>query len=135
MISFEAVMLSVLIFCVMGTVGSHSVGGGGGGAMVVAVAAAEPWPCRFPAIYNFGDSNSDTGGISASFLPIPWPYGSTFFHRPAGRDCDGRLLIDFIGNQSIRQAATIHHSTLHPPLLLYATLILLISIDFPFFHR
>lgn len=54
-------------------------------------------PCDFPAIYNFGDSNSDTGGISAAFLPIPRPYGETFFRRPSGRDSDGRLIIDFIG--------------------------------------
>lgn len=54
-------------------------------------------PCEFPAIYNFGDSNSDTGGISAAFEPIPAPYGDGFFHKPAGRDSDGRLLIDFIG--------------------------------------
>ncbi|GMH06798.1 hypothetical protein Nepgr_008638 [Nepenthes gracilis] len=56
-------------------------------------------PCDFPAIYNFGDSNSDTGGISAAFQPIPWPYGETFFNKPAGRDCDGRLLIDFIAQK------------------------------------
>ncbi|XP_050271009.1 GDSL esterase/lipase At5g14450-like [Quercus robur] len=53
-------------------------------------------PCVFPAIYNFGDSNSDTGGISAAFEPIPAPYGDAFFHKPAGRDSDGRVLIDFI---------------------------------------
>lgn len=53
-------------------------------------------PCDFPAIYNFGDSNSDTGGGSAAFYPMAPPCGETFFHRPAGRGCDGRLLIDFI---------------------------------------
>ena len=53
--------------------------------------------CSFPAIFNFGDSNSDTGGISAAFEPIPAPYGDAFFHKPAGRDSDGRVLIDFIG--------------------------------------
>ncbi|KAF8399794.1 hypothetical protein HHK36_015665 [Tetracentron sinense] len=53
-------------------------------------------PCDFPAIYNFGDSNSDTGGISAAFSPIPPPNGETFFRRPSGRVCDGRLLIDFM---------------------------------------
>lgn len=53
-------------------------------------------PCEFPAIYNFGDSNSDTGGISAAFEPIRAPYGDGFFHKPAGRDSDGRLIIDFI---------------------------------------
>eukprot|EP00257_Ricinus_communis_P026123 XP_025013537.1 GDSL esterase/lipase At5g14450 isoform X2 [Ricinus communis] len=40
-------------------------------------------PCEFPAIYNFGDSNSDTGGISAAFEPIRAPYGEAFFHKPA----------------------------------------------------
>ncbi|KAK2968121.1 hypothetical protein RJ640_028026 [Escallonia rubra] len=53
-------------------------------------------PCDYPAIYNFGDSNSDTGGISAAFVPIPAPYGNNFFQKPAGRDSDGRLIIDFI---------------------------------------
>ncbi|KAJ4826956.1 hypothetical protein Tsubulata_040756 [Turnera subulata] len=52
--------------------------------------------CSFPAIFNFGDSNSDTGGISAAFGQAPTPNGQTFFHHPAGRFSDGRLLIDFI---------------------------------------
>ncbi|PHT91974.1 hypothetical protein T459_07087 [Capsicum annuum] len=51
----------------------------------------------FPAIYNFGDWNLDTGGISASFEPIQAPYGESFFRGLAGRFSDGRLLIDFIG--------------------------------------
>ncbi|KAL2528950.1 Esterase [Forsythia ovata] len=25
-------------------------------------------PCNYPAIYNFGDSNSDTGGLAAAFF-------------------------------------------------------------------
>ncbi|XP_022865027.1 GDSL esterase/lipase At5g14450-like [Olea europaea var. sylvestris] len=63
--------------------------------------AEETWiraapPCDFPAMYNFGDSNSDTGGASATFGPIPPPYGESFFRRPAGRASDGRLIIDFI---------------------------------------
>ncbi|XP_056176291.1 GDSL esterase/lipase At3g27950-like [Syzygium oleosum] len=33
--------------------------------------------CIFPAIYNFGDSNSDTGGRSAALTQIPPPYGET----------------------------------------------------------
>ncbi|KAL1539306.1 GDSL esterase/lipase-like protein [Salvia divinorum] len=52
--------------------------------------------CNFPAIFNFGDSNSDTGGLSAAFGQAPPPNGATFFHTPSGRYCDGRLLIDFI---------------------------------------
>lgn len=71
-----------LVFCVLGA----------GGEVLKGSA-----PCEFPAIYNFGDSNSDTGGISAAFDPIRAPYGEGFFHKPAGRDSDGRLLIDFIG--------------------------------------
>ncbi|KAI3474931.1 hypothetical protein Pfo_030242 [Paulownia fortunei] len=53
-------------------------------------------PCDYPAIYNFGDSNSDTGGIAAAFYPPASPCGETYFHRPAGRASDGRLIIDFI---------------------------------------
>ncbi|KAK9096266.1 hypothetical protein Sjap_021763 [Stephania japonica] len=53
-------------------------------------------PCDFPAIFNFGDSNSDTGGLSAAFSPPPPPYGQTFFKRSSGRFSDGRLIIDFI---------------------------------------
>ncbi|KAL7587386.1 hypothetical protein Lser_V15G41087 [Lactuca serriola] len=52
--------------------------------------------CNFPAVFNFGDSNSDTGGLSAMFGQAPPPNGETFFHSPSGRYCDGRLLIDFI---------------------------------------
>ncbi|CAN1834962.1 GDSL esterase/lipase At3g26430 [Linum perenne] len=53
-------------------------------------------PCDFPAIFNFGDSNSDTGGLSAAFGQAGSPAGETFFHHPAGRYSDGRLVIDFI---------------------------------------
>lgn len=56
-------------------------------------------PCNFSAIYNFGDSNSDTGGISAAFYPAGPPSGDTYFHRPAGRASDGRMIIDFIGKK------------------------------------
>lgn len=56
--------------------------------------------CEFPAIFNFGDSTSDTGGIHVAFpfmtLAENFPYGETYFHRPVNRYSDGRLLIDFI---------------------------------------
>lgn len=55
--------------------------------------------CHIPAIYNFGDSNSDTGSVSATFGRIPPPYGKTFFGKPSGRYSDGRLLIDFIAER------------------------------------
>jgi len=59
--------------------------------------------CNFPAIINFGDSNSDTGGFAAAFIQPPPPYGITYFNRPVGRFSDGRLIIDFIGNFSLSQ--------------------------------
>ncbi|XP_027365437.1 GDSL esterase/lipase At3g26430-like [Abrus precatorius] len=52
--------------------------------------------CSFPAIFNFGDSNSDTGAIAAAFGHAPFPNGITFFHASAGRFSDGRLIIDFL---------------------------------------
>ncbi|XP_073013477.1 GDSL esterase/lipase At3g26430-like [Typha latifolia] len=57
--------------------------------------------CNFPAIFNLGDSNSDTGGLSSSFSigPVTLPYGETFFRYPAGRFSDGRLIIDFIAER------------------------------------
>ncbi|XP_077210205.1 GDSL esterase/lipase At4g01130-like isoform X6 [Tasmannia lanceolata] len=52
--------------------------------------------CDIKAIFNFGDSNSDTGGFVAAFPPQSSPYGMTYFHRPAGRASDGRDAIDFL---------------------------------------
>ncbi|XP_023883879.1 GDSL esterase/lipase At3g26430 [Quercus suber] len=52
--------------------------------------------CVYSGIINLGDSNSDTGGLSAAFGQAPYPHGETFFHAPVGRLCDGRLIIDFI---------------------------------------
>ncbi|WOL02146.1 GDSL esterase/lipase [Canna indica] len=52
--------------------------------------------CAFPAIFNFGDSNSDTGGFYAAFPAQTGPFGMTYFKRPAGRASDGRLVIDFL---------------------------------------
>jgi hypothetical protein len=54
--------------------------------------------CDFPAIFNFGASNADTGGLAAAFRAPPWPYGQTYFHRSTGRYSDGRIILDFIGN-------------------------------------
>ncbi|PWA34959.1 GDSL-like Lipase/Acylhydrolase superfamily protein [Artemisia annua] len=52
--------------------------------------------CNFPAVFNFGDSNSDTGALAAMYGQLPFPYGETYFHHSAGRYSDGRLVIDFI---------------------------------------
>ncbi|KAK3420698.1 hypothetical protein EUGRSUZ_H03206 [Eucalyptus grandis] len=55
-------------------------------------------PCKKkPVIFNFGDSNSDTGGWSAGLgIDVALPNGRTFFHEATGRLCDGRLTIDFL---------------------------------------
>ncbi|KAL3501117.1 hypothetical protein ACH5RR_035566 [Cinchona calisaya] len=55
--------------------------------------------CHFPAIFNFGDSNSDTGTVSAVLDRLPLPNGQTFFGKPSGRYCDGRLIIDFMAEK------------------------------------
>ncbi|KAK4593952.1 hypothetical protein RGQ29_017856 [Quercus rubra] len=52
--------------------------------------------CDFEAIFNFGDSNSDTGGFWAAFPAQSGPFGMTYFNRPTGRASDGRLIIDFL---------------------------------------
>ncbi|KAK2649751.1 hypothetical protein Ddye_017240 [Dipteronia dyeriana] len=50
-----------------------------------------------PVIFNFGDSNSDTGGFTVGLgLSFGPPNGRTFFHQSSGRLCDGRLIIDFL---------------------------------------
>ncbi|KAL5700741.1 hypothetical protein ACHQM5_026149 [Ranunculus cassubicifolius] len=50
-----------------------------------------------PILINFGDDNSDTGGlIAGSGLYIGLPHGITFFKRGTGRFGDGRLIIDFL---------------------------------------
>lgn len=58
-------------------------------------------PLSYEAIFNFGDSISDTGN-AAKFYHQPAvassPYGSTYFKGPSGRMSNGRLIIDFIGN-------------------------------------
>lgn len=55
----------------------------------------------FPAIFNFGDDEGDTGGVHASFpnttAAESAPYGETSFGKPTGRNSDGRLIVDFIG--------------------------------------
>lgn len=56
----------------------------------------------YKAIFNFGDSTSDTGNAAFDHPPMDKnsPYGSTYFKHPAGRMSNGRLIIDFIGTFS-----------------------------------
>ncbi|KAL5149756.1 Esterase [Glycine soja] len=65
------------------------------------VMAKKQYYCDFPAIFNFGASNADTGGLAASFFVAApkSPNGETYFGRPAGRFSDGRLIIDFLAEK------------------------------------
>lgn len=66
------------------------------------LATASSLNFSFPAVFNFGDSNSDTGGLAAGVaFPVGPPNGQTYFHEPSGRFCDGRVVIDFLSNTSI----------------------------------
>ena len=58
--------------------------------------------CGFDAIYQLGDSISDTGNFiqeKPSAVYARFPYGETFFNKPTGRCSNGRLMIDFIGKE------------------------------------
>lgn len=57
-------------------------------------------PC-YARLFSFGDSLTDNGNWlryarSPGAVARP-PYGETFFRRPNGRFCDGRIIIDYIG--------------------------------------
>ncbi|CAO2208086.1 unnamed protein product [Urochloa humidicola] len=74
-------------------IGAVAVDGGAG----VRDGLPDPAPPSSVVIFNFGDSNSDTGGMAAvNGMNINLPEGRTFFRRPTGRLSDGRLVIDFI---------------------------------------
>ncbi|KAF9625703.1 hypothetical protein IFM89_026283 [Coptis chinensis] len=56
--------------------------------------------CTYDAIYQFGDSFSDTGNFireparaNTTFTRLP--YGQTYFNKATGRASNGRLIIDF----------------------------------------
>jgi len=68
--------------------------------LVVCPYAAVSYPagtCRYTRLFSLGDSLTDTGNF-ASLSPnrsvLAFPYGETFFRRPTGRFCDGRLIVD-----------------------------------------
>ncbi|KAF6138000.1 hypothetical protein GIB67_041873 [Kingdonia uniflora] len=58
---------------------------------------------KINTIYQFGDSLSDTGNFiheknigKSQMYTCNYPYGETFFGKPSGRACDGRLIIDYL---------------------------------------
>ncbi|RCV44680.1 hypothetical protein SETIT_9G394400v2 [Setaria italica] len=58
-----------------------------------------PGASCYKRLFSLGDSITDAGNL-ASVAPntsvLAFPYGETFFRRPTGRFCDGRLIVDFI---------------------------------------
>ncbi|XP_050387651.1 GDSL esterase/lipase At4g01130 isoform X2 [Argentina anserina] len=64
--------------------------------MVATLSCSSDSKCDFQAIFNFGDSNSDTGGFWAAFPAQSGPFGMTYFKKPTGRASDGRLIVDFL---------------------------------------
>lgn len=56
--------------------------------------------CGFPALFNFGDSNSDTGAASAASGEKLLPFGVTI-GKKSKRITDGRVIIDFLGKVCI----------------------------------
>ncbi|KGN60874.1 hypothetical protein Csa_023459 [Cucumis sativus] len=56
----------------------------------------------YPAAFNFGDSNSDTGELTAGKgFSLNLPYGQNYFNTSSGgRFSNGRLIVDFISKFS-----------------------------------
>ncbi|KAK4595711.1 hypothetical protein RGQ29_013983 [Quercus rubra] len=59
--------------------------------------------CEFDAIYQLGDSISDTGNLILQNPSLPFfqfPYGKTYFKNATGRCSNGLLMIDFIAQSA-----------------------------------
>jgi hypothetical protein len=88
---------------------------GGEAAAAAAAAGARDPASSSVVIFNFGDSNSDTGGMAAvNGMNINLPEGRTFFRRPTGRLSDGRLVIDFICELLMSSSSHISSNALFP---------------------
>ncbi|KQK07951.1 GDSL esterase/lipase At1g09390 [Brachypodium distachyon] len=77
-----------------------------GGLVIIILILLLQW-CELPrrahgrcVVFNFGDSNSDTGAFTAAYgLYLGPPAGRRFFHRTTGRWSDGRLYIDLLAEK------------------------------------
>lgn len=61
---------------------------------------------KYNALYNFGDSITDTGNLCTNGNPSSItftqpPYGETYFGKPTCRCCDGRVIVDFLSKLSL----------------------------------
>nr|KYP31031.1 GDSL esterase/lipase At5g45910 family [Cajanus cajan] len=79
-------MKIVIIFCITFTCGF----------LGNVISNANPLP--YEAIFNFGDSISDTRNAATCYPSMDdnSPYGSTYFKHSSGRVSNGQLIIDFI---------------------------------------
>ena len=67
------------------------------GIILISLTLVKSMNLDFPAVFNLGDSNSDTGALIAAGIESLYPpNGQTHFKVPSGRYSDGRLIIDFI---------------------------------------
>nr|XP_023897941.1 GDSL esterase/lipase At1g54790-like isoform X2 [Quercus suber] len=56
---------------------------------------------NYPAVFNFGDSNSDTGELTVGLgFSLDPPNGQHYFKTSTGRFCDGRLIIDLLMDET-----------------------------------
>ena len=70
-------------------------------ALLCASWAAAAAAQKYNAIFNFGDSITDTGNLCTNGKPSQItftqpPYGETYFGTPTCRCCDGRVIVDFL---------------------------------------
>jgi hypothetical protein len=73
-------------------------------ALLCASWAAAAEAQKYNAIFNFGDSITDTGNLCTNGKPSQItftqpPYGETYFGTPTCRCCDGRVIVDFLSNK------------------------------------
>uniref|UniRef100_A0A8R7P5R1 GDSL esterase/lipase n=1 Tax=Triticum urartu TaxID=4572 RepID=A0A8R7P5R1_TRIUA len=70
-------------------------------ALLLLAGAASAQAQKYNAVFNFGDSITDTGNLCTSGKPTAItftqpPYGETYFGTPTCRCSDGRVIVDFL---------------------------------------
>ncbi|CAM0151949.1 unnamed protein product [Urochloa decumbens] len=73
-------------------------------ALVALLCASAAAAQSYNAIFNFGDSITDTGNLCTNGKPSSItftqpPYGETYFGTPTCRCCDGRVIVDFLSSK------------------------------------
>ena len=67
--------------------------------------------CMFDAIYQLGDSISDTGNLIRENPNTPFshlPYDQSFFNNPIGRCFNGLVMLDFFGKHDLPHIYSTH---------------------------